>query len=301
MDAAVLEEAISKEYEQRGFDTLYDADMYSDRNFETTEHDPEVDTAERDFDDALFKALGYCLDAHVEAWLTFKETEDNVTISTTDVYVLKGSWTRGGWTFASGVATHVRRGHLHLEPTIGLDTEGFETYQKYQDHSVVLLVKQEGESDGNFVILESLCGVELKTCDSSSCRLEINGDYETIGFQHELGSKDAVLQATTYALAFDWPCVARRGLQLSSKQPSHLVPFGVLACRLKGRNIFPGTSHWCVGCLHIPKGNPGQFQYSIKAFVNFASDEQFDAAAVLSYLYVLGKGMELAMSHKNGY
>jgi len=153
---------------------------------------------------------------------------------------------------------------------IGLDPEGFEEYQDYQDHSIVLLVKREGESNDGYSILDSICGVELKTCDSS-CRLTIN-DFDRVDFRHSPGSKDAVVQATVYALAFNWPCVARRGLQLSSKDPPHAIPFGVLACRLKERNMFPGTSRWCVGSLQIPNVNPGLFEYSVKAFGNFASN-----------------------------
>jgi len=108
-------------------------------------------------------------------------------VSTTDVHILKGSWTRGGWTYAGGIANHVRRCHLHFDSVIGLDPEGFEEYQDYQDHSIVLLVKREGESNDGYSILDSICGVELKTCDSS-CRLTIN-DLTELTFDTALDPK----------------------------------------------------------------------------------------------------------------
>jgi len=87
----------------------------------------------------------------------------------------------------------VSRRHLPFNSVIGLDLE---YYEEYQDHAVVLLVKLEGESDSSYSIVDSLCGIELKTCDSA-CRLMIKEYYDTIGFQHESGSRDAVVQAAT--------------------------------------------------------------------------------------------------------
>jgi len=69
-----LESAVSKEYEQRAFDVMYDTEVFTDRDFEITEHDPELDTAERGFDDALFHALHESIEAHDETVLSFSRS-----------------------------------------------------------------------------------------------------------------------------------------------------------------------------------------------------------------------------------
>lgn len=146
------------------------------------------------------------------------------------IIVLNNHWTLNDKTYAVGFSRQVTTKMLGIPESFGC------AKSSRHDHTCVLLEKGVYDDNAKFVIVEASATVGLKTVEHA-CTLEKRNN----GKVQNKDSDGPLVQVVAYTASDVWPCVARRGMTMTSAKGANndsvpnQIAFGILACNLQDK------------------------------------------------------------------